>query len=189
MNTPTIVMGELHPGRWGGWARQVTVDGVLYWVGVETGKRVRIPFKPRGTYGYQWHGYCRDAAGKYLYRAQVTGSTGARWLLEAAGVVPLRPSEQRKVDKREASEREQRNRGESIVVPGARVYGPVEVMDPTARREWADCLTSARKGQPLSQNFSADAMRRAADCAAIMGEIEVAHTIRQHLTQNPEGIA
>lgn len=70
-----------------GWSRKVTVDGVSYVVGIERGKRVQIPFKPRGTYGYKYFGFVRNAAGKEVWSAAVGGSLGAKGLLMRASIV------------------------------------------------------------------------------------------------------
>lgn len=75
-----------------GWSRRVAVGGDEYVVGVEAGKRVRIPFKPRGvhgvkSHGYQWHGFVRTTAGETLWDGRVNGSLGCRGLLDAAGLL------------------------------------------------------------------------------------------------------
>lgn len=71
-----------------GWSRKVDVNGVIYWVGVEGVRRVRIPYKPRGqNIGWQYNGFVRTENGKSIKEGPVGGSIGARGLLRAAGVI------------------------------------------------------------------------------------------------------
>lgn len=72
----------------GGWCRNVEVGGTRYCVGVERGKRVRIPYKPRGhNMGYQWWGFVRDTNGRDVWSDRVVGSIGARGVLKLAGLI------------------------------------------------------------------------------------------------------
>ena len=80
--------GERRHNSWGAWYQTVLVVGQRYVVGVEPGKRVRIAFKPRGTYGRQWHGLVRSSAGRDIWSGQVNKSTGVFTLLRFAGLLP-----------------------------------------------------------------------------------------------------
>ena len=90
---PGSVVKVLDPRREGlrGWYAKVEVSGSVYFVGVERGNRVRIPYKPRGAgaYGFQHWGLVRDAQAKPLFYDRVPGSLGIRGLLRAAGVLPI----------------------------------------------------------------------------------------------------
>jgi hypothetical protein len=75
-----------------GWSRRVAVGDVEYIVGVEAGRRVRIPFRPRNgrkgkAHGYQWFGFVRAVNGKSVWEGRVNGSLGCRGLLVAAGIL------------------------------------------------------------------------------------------------------
>ncbi len=77
------------PGSFGkGWFRKVEHEGRTYNVSVAAGKRVRIAYTPRGTYGYQWTGrvMSADDGPRVRWSGRVGGSLGARGLLIAAGV-------------------------------------------------------------------------------------------------------
>jgi hypothetical protein len=89
---PVITLEPKHEYALGaGWSRKVTVDGVVYIVGVERGKSVRIAFKPKGqNKGFQWWGFVRDAAGKHLWEGDVPKTFGVRGLLTAARIVDHR---------------------------------------------------------------------------------------------------
>lgn len=78
---------------------KVEIAGQVYFASVERGRSVRIAFKPRGeNRGFKWHSSVRDAAGKSLDSPrEVTKGTGLAYLLEYAGLIPLRPSELAKV--------------------------------------------------------------------------------------------
>lgn len=70
---------------------RVTVDGVPYFVGRERGKRVRIPYQPRGhNTGYQWHGVVRDANARTIHYGRVGKSTGYLGILHDAGLIRWR---------------------------------------------------------------------------------------------------
>ena len=62
-------------------------DGRKYHVAVERNKRVRIPFKPRGTYGWTYLGSVRDATGRYVVSDAVAGSIGVPGLLKMACLI------------------------------------------------------------------------------------------------------
>lgn len=108
--TPTIVMDPRREAFGGAWNQRVHVDGVLYHVWLERGRSVRMAFARRGQRGYKWYGGVRTEAGKTVWQAEVTKSTGARWMLEAAGLVPLRPSEMAKLHEWALWENESRDR-------------------------------------------------------------------------------
>lgn len=78
---------------------KVEVAGKVYHAGVERGKRVKIAFKPRGeNWGWKWVGFVRDDKGGSLDSpGYVSKGTGLAYLLEYAGLIPLRPSELAKV--------------------------------------------------------------------------------------------
>jgi uncharacterized membrane protein len=69
----------------------VCVGDRLYMVSVRTGKRIRIPYKPRGpgAYGYQWIGrvHSIDDGERITWEDIVGGSLGVRGLLRYAGVL------------------------------------------------------------------------------------------------------
>jgi len=72
------------------WYRTVTFDdGRVFVVGVERGKPVRIPFKPRGqNRGFQWWGVVRDATGRTVWTDRLSsGTVGVRGLLMRAGLL------------------------------------------------------------------------------------------------------
>lgn len=77
---------RVHP--MGGWKRKVSVAGVVYYVGIEQGRRVRIAYKPRGeNWGHLWYGSVYTEDGCKLWGANVPGSLGVRGLLTEAGVI------------------------------------------------------------------------------------------------------
>lgn len=78
---------------------KVEVAGKVYFASVERGRRVKIAFKPRGqNYGWKWVANVRDERGQALDSpGYVSKGTGLAYLLEYAGLVPLRPSELAKV--------------------------------------------------------------------------------------------
>jgi len=63
-------------------------DGRKFHVGIEPVKKVRIPYKPRGTFGWRYYGFVRDANGKEIAGDTVGGSLGVRGLLKLAGLLP-----------------------------------------------------------------------------------------------------
>ena len=70
------------------YARVMMLDGRTFHLGVEKAKRVRIPFKPRGSnYGWRYYGFVRDANGKTVAGDTVNGSIGVRGLLKLAGLL------------------------------------------------------------------------------------------------------
>lgn len=74
--------------RTGGWCAKVAIDDVLYFVNVERGKRVRIPYKPRGkNVGFHWWGIVRNSEGKQIFCDRVSKSVGILGLLKSAGVL------------------------------------------------------------------------------------------------------
>lgn len=57
-------------------------------VGVYGGShRVRIAFKPRGTYGRHWHAYVREPGGATIAEFRVPKSIGVHGILVDAGVI------------------------------------------------------------------------------------------------------
>lgn len=77
--------------RWGGgwWATATLEDGRAYRVGVERGRMVRIPFKPRGqNRGWEWEGHVMDQrTARTVWCGKVSGTIGVRGLLVAAGLL------------------------------------------------------------------------------------------------------
>jgi hypothetical protein len=73
----------------GGWRRLVKIGEQEYSCVVEMGRRVRIPYKPRGTYGHEWHGavYRVGSNQGRVWCGDVHGSIGCKGLLKAAGVI------------------------------------------------------------------------------------------------------
>jgi hypothetical protein len=68
-------------------------DGRVFHVCIQRNRRVRIPYKPRGTFGWTYTGTVRDAAGKVLVADRVAGSLGVRGLLRLAYLLePEKPS-------------------------------------------------------------------------------------------------
>jgi hypothetical protein len=83
-----IYLNEKRTDRFGEkWTRDIGYDGVTYQCSVRRGKRVRIPYKPRGqNIGYHWFGTVY-ADGRKIFTGRVVKSLGCRGLLKAAGVV------------------------------------------------------------------------------------------------------
>lgn len=81
------------PDGQGGWAASVEVPGRgVYRVRLMRGRPVTIPYKPRGqNRGWERAGAVYDAAARCVWSGLVTKSTGARWMLEQAGLVERRP--------------------------------------------------------------------------------------------------
>lgn len=57
-----------------------------YSLSIEPGRRVRIPYKPAGTYGNEWHGRITDEQGRTLWSGRCDKSTGAGGLLSMIGL-------------------------------------------------------------------------------------------------------
>ena len=95
MTQKITFLGPKREGRLGGWDRQVEVNGVQYTCAVRRGKRVRIPYKPRGpgAYGYWWHGsvYRLGENGGPILQARTIKSIGCKGLLIDAGVIKKKP--------------------------------------------------------------------------------------------------
>ena len=70
------------------YASVTLADGRKFYVGVERNKRVRIPYKPRGTYGWTYVGFVNDANARCVASDAVGGSIGVRGLLKMAGLLP-----------------------------------------------------------------------------------------------------
>lgn len=72
-----------------GWARSVTLeDGRAYRIYVKRGKRVRIPYKPRGqNIGYHWWADVYEQGGRSVAYLQVSKSLGVRGILREAGLI------------------------------------------------------------------------------------------------------
>lgn len=86
INRRIITLGE-KTETFSGWARSATVGGKTYRVGIDRGKAVRIPYKPRGqNIGHHYRGWVMDSNGRNIFCDRVGGSLGARGLLELAGV-------------------------------------------------------------------------------------------------------
>lgn len=82
----------------GSWHAIVDVRGKKYRVNLNQGPRVRIAYSSK--WGYRWNGDVRDMdTGKLLWDGDVTKSTSIAWMLERAGLVPLRKSERAKIEK------------------------------------------------------------------------------------------
>lgn len=74
----------------GGWTRNVKIDGQEYALSVKRGKAVRIAYKPRGqNRGFQWQGsvYRMGAESRCIWAGRVIGSIGCRGLLIEAGIL------------------------------------------------------------------------------------------------------
>lgn len=86
----TAKLGPLHRGQDESWSRDATIGGVTYRVGVYPGSRlVRIAYRGN-SFGHHWYGWVKTKdTGTTIYEEQVTKSTGARWLLWAAGVFSI----------------------------------------------------------------------------------------------------
>lgn len=70
------------------WSRSVEIEGVIYRCFVKRGKRVRIPFKPRGeNIGFKWYGCVYDINNKRVWSGNVPKSQGCRGLLLKAGLL------------------------------------------------------------------------------------------------------
>lgn len=87
MSAAVELIGEKRASQAGGWTRDCRVAGIDYQVSVRQGKKVRIPYKPRGTFGFQWNGSVYSG-GRCLWSGAVSGTIGARGLLIEAGVIP-----------------------------------------------------------------------------------------------------
>lgn len=74
-----------------GWSRDVTLaDGRVARLNVRAYRTVRIAFKPRGhNIGHHWLATCY-CDGKRLFEDRCDKSTGARRILECAGLIPAR---------------------------------------------------------------------------------------------------
>lgn len=78
----------------GSWQRYVTLEnGRMFNVSIAQGRRVRIPYKPRGeNIGFEWHAYCTECTQdkgarfpttvKRFPVIQVNKSTGVRGVLK-----------------------------------------------------------------------------------------------------------
>jgi len=90
VNTYTLI-GQRRPSTWGGWSQMVCVGDRLYMVSMRTGKRIRIPYKPRGpgAYGHQWIGrvHSIDDGKRIEWEDIVGGSIGVRGLLRYADIL------------------------------------------------------------------------------------------------------
>lgn len=75
-----------------GWSRKATLDdGRVFWISVTRGKRVRIPFKPRGqNIGFHWHAHVQEYPKDHHWAGRVTKSLGVRGCLIEAGVIEVR---------------------------------------------------------------------------------------------------
>lgn len=84
-----ITLGEKRDNGRGAWYREATVGGIMYRVSMSHGKRVRIPYKPRGpgAYGFHWYGLVRDADGHRIWSGRAPKSLGVRGMLIVAGVI------------------------------------------------------------------------------------------------------
>lgn len=71
------------------YASVTMADGRKYHVGIERNKRVRIPYKPRGTYGWTYVGFVRDLNAKTIMSTTVGGTIGVRGLLKLAGLLTV----------------------------------------------------------------------------------------------------
>ena len=85
-----LVLGDKLILPFGGWGRWLTVDEDRYWVGVEKGKRVRIPYVSKKAarlgaprFGFQWWGYVRDSRGREIYRTRVDKNVSAKTIVDA----------------------------------------------------------------------------------------------------------
>lgn len=72
-----------------GWVRDVKVGDQGYQVCVSRGRKVRIPYKPRGqNVGFWWNGSVFIEGGSRIWCGPVNKTTGVKGLLIAAGVIP-----------------------------------------------------------------------------------------------------
>jgi len=68
----------------------VLVEGKKFYLGVERGRRVRIPYKPaRGgqNIGFKWMGFVKDESGHEIWSGYVSKGLGVPGLLRAAGLI------------------------------------------------------------------------------------------------------
>lgn len=71
----------------GGWSQTAEVGGARYRVSLRSVRRVRIPFKPRGTYGHVFEASVYDADARRVYAGKAPGSLGVRGILRDAGLL------------------------------------------------------------------------------------------------------
>lgn len=74
-------LGEKRELQDGGWTREVTLAGVTYRASVTPGQRVRIAYKPRGTYGHRWYGRVLGPNGETVFEEEVSKSSGVSGML------------------------------------------------------------------------------------------------------------
>lgn len=68
--------------------RNVLIGEARYFLGVERGRPVRIPYKPCGeNRGHKWNGFVRNSEGRTLWAGEVSKSQGYRGLLKCAGLI------------------------------------------------------------------------------------------------------
>lgn len=66
----------------------VQVEGVRFYIARDRGRRIRIPYKPRGqNIGWQWWGTIRDEHAKDVWGCRVRKSTGPLAMLHDAGLI------------------------------------------------------------------------------------------------------
>ena len=86
---PTIKSLSPKNENFRGWSRIATLsDERQFYVSVTRGKRVRIPYKPRGqNIGFHWHATVTERNGKVRDAFRVPKSLGVRGILRHAGVI------------------------------------------------------------------------------------------------------
>lgn len=89
---PTFEVIERHTSKYDEDTRYMTVlvKGEKFFLGVERGKRVHIPYKPaRGgqNIGYKWIGFVRNESGREVWSGYVSKGTGVPGLLRDAGLI------------------------------------------------------------------------------------------------------
>lgn len=86
-SNPHVVLEERGDTQSGGWWATVSVDGVIYRLGLEAGRRVRLAYSKK--YGTHWWGRVRTEQGKQLAMERVPKDAGVYHLLELADLVPM----------------------------------------------------------------------------------------------------
>jgi hypothetical protein len=74
-------VGKKNLGNNGRWSAVVECEGHQFNVSVVMGERVRIPYKPRGTYGHKWYAYVQGPDKHTRWSGRVSSSIGAKHLV------------------------------------------------------------------------------------------------------------
>lgn len=65
----------------GGWVREATLAGVTYRASVMPGQRVRLLYRPRGSYGNRWSGRVVGPNGETVFEGRVGKTAGVTGML------------------------------------------------------------------------------------------------------------